>query len=83
MEVEVTQLLIDCQINFKSEKELTEEQIEFLLKGMFPDTFKGKFEVIDEDNSWIDNQPTCSVLFDLETNIENFNIKHKVILNNV
>jgi hypothetical protein len=76
--MKIKKITSDVQIIIKNKEQLTEDQIGFILKTMYPNIGEG-FDIIDEDQDWEDNQYIYVILFTVDGDAEDLNFKHKVL----
>lgn len=80
--MEIKKITSDIQITIKNKEQLTDDQIGFILKTMYPN-IGGGFDIIDEDQDWEDNQYIYVILFTVDGDAEDLNFKHKVLFHAV
>lgn len=76
--MEIKKITSDVQIIIKNKEQLTDDQIGFILKTMYPN-IGGGFDIIDEDQDWEDDQYIYVILFTVDGDAEDLNFKHKVL----
>ena len=81
--MEVKKLDVDTRIVIKNKDPLSDKEIENVLKKMFPNLDESSFEVVDSDNDWEDDENVYTVLFTIVENVEECNIKNKVLFQGV